>query len=492
MTTNCNADQGFLLDWVQAVFRDTPDMVFIKDINLRYLRVSQSLIDILGFQSMDDVVGHTDYEVFQDHALAERYVQDDRRMIASGKQLESYVEPLPIKSGKPSWGLTRKGLIHNCKGDVIGIYGFSQDITAMVELENSQLRLTEENTEIRSALTALQLSSEKDPMTQLLNHNATLDKMKAYLSGDGKHEKHALMLLDLDNFKSANDQFGHQRGDDILAHTARSIAQAFRTTDIVGRIGGDEFLILMKDIYSLEIVRSKAAELISATQLWVEKDSLVVYISSSIGISLYNGDGVTFEQLYGDAENALSSAKELGKNRFYIWKDDVAQLVTSQAKRASAVMLNVAQAIRQWRKVLIAENDRDTCALLRSALERRYSVEFVSDGTQSLELLRNGQYSLFILGIQSSGWDVLANAQKDGVLRDIPILVILENDYADGELRALSMGASDVIHKPLAVLTLLARVQSAIARGEVRFQQEQNRLYRIQLQELEELARTAK
>ena len=128
-------------------------------------------------------------------------------------------------------------------------------------------------------------------------------------------KKHVLFMLDVDNFKNLNDTLGHQAGDNFLIAFAAGIKKCFRESDIVGRVGGDEFFALMKDFTELSKVAGKAEELLDAIQkvcaIYPE-----VQISGSIGISVYPDDGSYLEDLYAQADAALYKAKRKGKNQY--------------------------------------------------------------------------------------------------------------------------------------------------------------------------------
>lgn len=484
MVENDHTNDEWILNWGKSLFQDTPDLVFIKNLDLIYVAASRAFVNMLGRTGTEEIIGHTDFDLFQDQLLAQRYVEDDKRILSTGKPLDAYVEPLPKKGGKPVWCLARKGLVHDDDGRVVGVYGFSSDITA----------LKTENGRIRTILAELTPSSEQDSMTQLLNRRATVDKIKAYLGGDGTCKKHALLLIDLPRFESANDQFGYPHGNERLISVARSIASLFQSSDIVGRMDGATFLVLMKDISSLKAVRAKAADLICAIQLWVEEDDVMANASSSVGISLSNGNGASFDELYAEAEDALFHAKALGKNHFFIWEDRNLQNESAQKKTPSAFTENNTQVVCQRQSILIADNDPNSRTLLQNVLEHNYSVEFASDGVDALETLKGRPFSLLITDIQMprmTGWDLLSAMQKDEALRDIPVIVITADYQVQSEIRALNLGVTDVIAKPFSAVTLMPRVQNTIARREIRLKEEQNRLYEVRLQQQEELLRLA-
>ncbi len=122
-------------------------------------------------------------------------------------------------------------------------------------------------------------------------------------------------MIDVDNFKNVNDTYGHNIGDKFLKELASILKSNVRHEDIVGRMGGDEFIMFMKNTPNKEITSKRALEII-------EKVSTLTFIPSkdkptiSIGISHYPEDGSTIEELYVNADVALYKAKSNGKNCF--------------------------------------------------------------------------------------------------------------------------------------------------------------------------------
>lgn len=165
--------------------------------------------------------------------------------------------------------------------------------------------------------TAIKLKKEirEDTMTGLLNKVAFIQDATEFLKhSSGKQGYHAMVIFDIDNFKQANDKLGHGFGDTVIQHVAMCIKETFRSEDLKGRFGGDEFVALIKDVNIPQI-----KQLIRRYQEnLVEKNlSLKVNYSltNSIGISLFPRDGKTFEQLFKSADIALYKAKEQGKNQ---------------------------------------------------------------------------------------------------------------------------------------------------------------------------------
>lgn len=159
-------------------------------------------------------------------------------------------------------------------------------------------------------------AAERDALTDVYNRETTMAQIRRFLSEEGANGIHLLFMIDVDNFKLINDSCGHQKGDEALVHIATAIRNVFRDTDIVGRIGGDEFFALMKNAENPQIEYKKAEQLVEALQYHCAEGGICIELSGSVGISRYDKDGKPLEQLYAEADSALYRAKHMGKNCF--------------------------------------------------------------------------------------------------------------------------------------------------------------------------------
>lgn len=155
--------------------------------------------------------------------------------------------------------------------------------------------------------------AQKDPLTGLYHKGATELLCNDYLKGDGQGRLHAYVIVDIDDFKGINDTFGHKRGDEILKEAANILKLPFRSLDIIGRIGGDEFCVLVKDLHSKGLIRKKSQDVLREMGKERELDGKKIRLSCSIGVSFYPDDGLTYDELYQKADRALYAVKRQGK-----------------------------------------------------------------------------------------------------------------------------------------------------------------------------------
>lgn len=155
----------------------------------------------------------------------------------------------------------------------------------------------------------------RDPLTLLYNRKAVEELSRKLLDiPGGDPQQVVLFFVDIDNFKQLNDQIGHLYGDEILRYVGREMRCRFRSSDIVGRIGGDEFVILIKSRFSTEDICHKAEELCNIFRNAPCHKRLKQPISGSVGIACCPHDGKDFLDLLHKADMALYDAKNQGKN----------------------------------------------------------------------------------------------------------------------------------------------------------------------------------
>lgn len=161
---------------------------------------------------------------------------------------------------------------------------------------------------------ALRIKSEVDEMTHLLN-KATAEHAISHILLSTPEELHALFAIDIDNFKAVNDIFGHKMGDHTISVVAGILASHFSGSDIVGRIGGDEFVAFMRDIASRQAVYEKAQELLDAI---LDKEALSIpeNVTISIGIAFTEPYETSYTTLFQKADTALGNSKKSGKQCF--------------------------------------------------------------------------------------------------------------------------------------------------------------------------------
>lgn len=159
-----------------------------------------------------------------------------------------------------------------------------------------------------------------DPLTNALNKEFAKERIETILHNSSSDLSHAFFFMDLDNFKYVNDNLGHKFGDYLLSELGHRMQENFRSDDIIGRVGGDEFVFLVRNISNFEVLLRKASNLLDTIGKEFDDGTHKHTIFGSIGIAVYPSHGTTYEQLYHRADLALYRSKHRGKNMATIYQ----------------------------------------------------------------------------------------------------------------------------------------------------------------------------
>ncbi|MCS6956135.1 MAG: EAL domain-containing protein, partial [Candidatus Calescibacterium sp.] len=206
----------------------------------------------------------------------------------------------------PSDGmLVRKNLqLTFIKVNTISVLIVINDITEFIELKEKYEYL-----------------SLHDPLTDLPNRRYIIEQLKQLVIHCARHQrKLAILFTDIDNFKDINDTYGHEVGDNLLKSVSQAIRYSLRPGDVVGRIGGDEFIIILDDVAKIEDVQIVCKRIIENSKEYCHKIGL--NITMSIGISIYPDDSHNPDELIRFADIAMYKAKERGKDNFEFYSKE--------------------------------------------------------------------------------------------------------------------------------------------------------------------------
>lgn len=161
-----------------------------------------------------------------------------------------------------------------------------------------------------------------DSLTGIYNKGATESMIRSTI--DGYHSQcHALLIIDVDDFKTVNDTLGHALGDEALRLVSRTLSEEFRDTDIVGRIGGDEFMVFAVNIDGNESRVTEALDRIKARNMTVSSGKDTIKLTLSIGVSYYKKDDSDYDGLFKKADLALYSSKKNGKDQYTMYSSNL-------------------------------------------------------------------------------------------------------------------------------------------------------------------------
>lgn len=250
-----------------------------------------------------------------------KYVaQEDIERVTANMQIDNVVKMLEKND---IYSFTSSGVLENEKYRRSCIqflyYDKSAELILISRTDVTQIYLEEQekNTRLNAAMRA----ARHDPMTGIYNQKATAELVKQMIQKQYNYLA-AVLFIDVDNFKMVNDTLGHQKGDELLCFLASSLEKIVGKSGIVGRIGGDEFLIFISAVENIEEIKMYSSKVCSVFDT-IRTDILEkLPVTCSVGISLYPNDGVDYHTLVRKADQALYISKRYGKNRFFFYSKD--------------------------------------------------------------------------------------------------------------------------------------------------------------------------
>ncbi len=192
-------------------------------------------------------------------------------------------------------------------------------ITTILLIYDAHLdsRTRKHNAQLEQANAQLEHAATHDALTGLPNRVLLADRLAQATAQSERYSRgFAVLVVDLDRFKSINDSLGHIAGDDMLKEVAKRLSQLLRKADTLARLGGDEFVLVLNEISGPRDAESVASKVLASMADPVELSGLEVQISASIGISVFPEDGVDAETLLQHADAAMYHAKKNGRNSF--------------------------------------------------------------------------------------------------------------------------------------------------------------------------------
>ncbi|MHB8493008.1 MAG: PAS domain-containing protein [Casimicrobiaceae bacterium] len=282
---------------MRGITDNIPLLVGYIDPDRRYRFNSRYYEAWLG-RPLSEITGHTVAEVLGPEAWANMSTKLDRAF--AGERVDYDLEFTDKNGTRHVRGSYVPDIDES--GRVVGVYTSSHDVTPLKEAEQALERL-----------------AQYDALTGLPNRRRFNDGIAAALERSRRTGiPVALLFLDIDGFKGINDTLGHAAGDEVLREFARRLSAAVRATDLVARLAGDEFVIVLEDVHGREECRLVARKIITATRGEFHAGGTPLRVTTSIGIAMSQGAATTAEGLLKRADSALYAAKRQGRDRFEI------------------------------------------------------------------------------------------------------------------------------------------------------------------------------
>lgn len=295
---------GFPKELSEKVFQKVSEGIMITDLSKKIMHVNPAFEIVTGFQR-DEVIGHTP-RILQSGIHKKEFYQKMWAEVQSTGEWQGEIWNRR-KNGEiyPEW--LNIMAVRDNEGEIQNYCGIFTDLTdrKSVEKELKEMALT-------------------DSLTGVSNRYDFAERMEQLLATSEKYNiSHSLLFLDLDRFKQINDSLGHEIGDLLLIDVASRIRELLKNKDIIARYGGDEFVVALSAIKHPREAARLAEDIIDALGRPFHLNGEEIYISTSIGISLYPNDGETTDVLLRKADKAMYFAKENGRNQFCFFHDDL-------------------------------------------------------------------------------------------------------------------------------------------------------------------------
>ena len=279
-------------------FEDTPEMTSVLD------EKGQRFVDTTAISHIKD------YTLNRGSQLWCRSIK------INGKQCQAYVIPIRQSSNNEVTGALMASQSADGFNNAIRNYILTTVAIMLIILFGVFLfihwyvgRFSQEFYEVTD-------KSKRDLLTGLYNKRSFEEEVKNAIATKHKDDVSVLLILDFDNFKHVNDNYGHQVGDEVLKAFGHILVRAFRTKDIIGRIGGDEFMVFMTDMAENDVKRAEVISSEILQELYNLQVGPAQHFSCSIGIGT-DSTGYDFKNLYLLADNALYESKKRGKACFF-------------------------------------------------------------------------------------------------------------------------------------------------------------------------------
>jgi diguanylate cyclase (GGDEF)-like protein len=257
------------------------------------------------------------------------------------RNLNNEAEQLPFETnimGAPTQSSVSVPLI--AKNKIVGVMSvqsfqpdaFDQNHLRLLTLIASQAALALENATLHATVND---QAQRDPLTGVYHHGTFIDKLQsAVAQAQADKQPVVLIMLDIDRFKQYNDTYGHLVGDDVLRSTVAAIQSHLKSTDVVGRWGGEEFGIILPGVTRAQarIIADRIRETVARNQMRDMHNRTIPSPTVSQGLAMYPEDATHIEDLIDKADSALFRAKDLGRNRIAEWQEMVSSTGTDSLK----------------------------------------------------------------------------------------------------------------------------------------------------------------
>jgi diguanylate cyclase (GGDEF)-like protein/PAS domain S-box-containing protein len=284
-------------------------MITDTEANIEY--VNSTFERITGYL-LSDVIGKKP-SILQSGATPPSRYRELWQAISIGKSWRGEFQNKK-KNGEVYWELAHIAPVYSDNGEILHYLAVKEDITLNKKQEQRILH-----------------QAHFDALTELPNRFLSLDRLSQLINeARRQQEKIAVLFVDLDDFKKINDSLGHDVGDKLLVQAANRLRDSLRMGDTVGRLGGDEFMILLGSLHQAADARPIISGLLEKFREPFSVDNRELIITASIGVAIFPNDGDSPMELLRNADSAMYHSKEQGHNAYAFFTDAMNQEVSRQ------------------------------------------------------------------------------------------------------------------------------------------------------------------
>lgn len=321
ITARKKAEEGLRL--MAKIFHGSTDAIVITDTRSYIIDANESFSTITGYEK-EVILGKHPTILFSNRHNTRFYFDLRRTLLKTGAWSGEVWAKRKNDEIYPAWLSLYS--VKDESDETTHFVGIFSDITARKAAENQLKQL-----------------AHYDSLTGLANRPHFTERLKWTIDVAKRNNMPAaLMFLDLDRFKLINDTLGHQAGDLLLIEVSKRLLNCVRESDTVARLAGDEFTVILNNIDSPEEVGVVAKKILHILTVPVELEGREVFVSTSIGITLYPNDGDNVNQLIRNADTAMYHAKERGRNNFQYFSNEMNQKVLDELEMET----NLRQALK--------------------------------------------------------------------------------------------------------------------------------------------------
>jgi len=289
---------------LSSALEQTADSVMITDAHGVIEYVNQSFEKVTGY-SREEALGQTPRLIKSDRQKAEFYAAMWRAILDGQVYNDVFINRR--KDGSLYYEEKTITPLKEADGRITHFVSTGKDVTERIEIQER-----------------LQYMAQHDALTDLPNRVLLFDRLKLALVRARRHQRLlAVLFIDLDRFKNINDSLGHEAGDQLLQQLSDRLRRCIRGDDTVARFGGDEFVILLDDVARDNDVHEVAKKVLEELVPPFRVDEQQLFITASIGVSLYPNDGEDSSSLLKYADIAMYRAKEMGKNTYQFYSAEM-------------------------------------------------------------------------------------------------------------------------------------------------------------------------